>query len=129
MRTIALIAAVLLLTGCDVSSEAAPPPIEAPIIAGPDYSGGFDAAGAGWRIAVRGSSVVLARPDLPDVATANPGVRVDGDQGVWDGMAGEARLVLRLTPVDCADGDRHLAYAAEVWIDGETLRGCAAKQS
>ena len=139
MRAAVLIAALFavaapMLTGCDAplgSNENAPPPADAPITVGPDYGGDFDAVGTEpfWTLKIRDASMVLARPDHPEVATANPGVRADGDQGVWDGTVGERRLVLRLTPGDCSDGmsDRHYGYSAEVWTDGETLRGCAAK--
>jgi uncharacterized membrane protein len=134
MRHALLIAAALLLAACGApmgSSEEAPPPADAPLTVGPDYSGDFDALGTEpfWAVKVRAESVTLTRPDQPEVTTANPGVRADGEQGVWDGTAGEQRLVLRLTPGECSDGmsDRRYGYAAEVWIDGETLRGCAAK--
>lgn len=134
MRTAVLIAAVLILAACDAplgSNENAPPPADAPMTVGPDYGGDFDAVGTEpfWALKIRAASMTLARPDQADVATANPGVRADGDQGVWDGTAGEQRLVLRLTPGDCSDGmsDRRYGYSAEVWIDGETLRGCASR--
>jgi uncharacterized membrane protein len=134
MRHALLITALLKLAACGApmgSSEDAAPPADAPIMVGPDYSGDFDAIGTEpfWAVKVRADSVSLARPDYPEVTTANPGVRADGEQGVWDGAAGERRLVLRLTPGECTDGmsDRRYGYAAEVWIDGETLRGCAAK--
>ncbi|WP_395445129.1 COG3650 family protein [Caulobacter sp. UC70_42] len=134
MRTAVLIAAALVLAACDAplgSNENAPPPADAPVMMGPDYGGDFDAVGTEpfWTLKIRAASMTLARPDHAEVATANPGVRADGDQGVWDGTVGEQRLVLRLTPGDCSDGmsDRHYGYSAEVWIDGETLRGCASK--
>ena len=135
MRTIALIATALLITACGDTplgaSEEAPPPADAPIVVGPDYSGDFDAVGTEpfWAIKVRADRTTLTRPDHPDVTTANTGVRIDGEQGVFDATAGETRLVLRLTPGDCTDGmsNRHYGYQAEVWIDRETLRGCASK--
>ncbi|MCA0356864.1 MAG: hypothetical protein LCH78_08305 [Proteobacteria bacterium] len=134
MRHALLIAAALTLAACGApmgASEETPPPADAPVTAGPDYSGDFDAVGTEpfWSVKVRAESLTLSRPDQADVATANPGVRADGEQGVWDATADERRLVLRLTPGDCSDGmsDRRYGYAAEVWIDGETLRGCAAK--
>lgn len=136
MRTAVLIAAALLLTACGQtpmgSAEEAPPPADAPVAVGPDYSGDFDAVGTEpfWNVKVRSQSVTLSRPDHPDVAPANPGVRADGEQGVWDATVGEdQRLVLRVTPGECSDGmsDRRYGYVAEVWIDGETLKGCASK--
>jgi len=134
MRAAALAVTALLITACDAplgSSEQTPPPADAPIILGPDYTGDFDAVGTEpfWAIKVRADSMSLTRPDHPEVTTANTGVRIDGEQGVFDATAGETRLVLRLTPGDCTDGmsDRHYGYHAEVWIDHETLRGCASK--
>lgn len=134
MRAAAPIAIALMLAACEApmgSTEQAPPPADAPVTVGPDYSGDFDALGTEpfWNVKVRAGGMTLARPDQPEVATANPGVRVDGEQGVFDATVGEQRLVLRLTPGDCSDGmsDRRYGYAAEVWIDGETLRGCADK--
>lgn len=113
------------------STEQAPPPADAPVAVGPDYSGDFDAVGTEpfWNLKVRAGGMTLARPDHPEVTTANPGPRADGDQGVFDASVGEQRLVLRLTPGDCSDGmsDRRYGYTAEVWIDGETLKGCAAR--
>jgi len=139
MRTAVLIVSLItlcttVLAACDAplgSNESAPPPADAPVTMGPDYGGDFDAVGTEpfWTLKVRAEGMTLDRPEHPKVATANPGVRADGDQGVWDATLGEQRLVLRLTPGDCTDGmsDRHHGYSAEVWIDGETLRGCAAK--
>jgi uncharacterized membrane protein len=133
MRTAALIAVALLITACGPSpmgsSEDAPPPADAPAPVGPDYSGDFDAVGTEpfWTLKVRAGGLTLSRPDHADVTIANPGPRADGDQGVFDASAGEQRLVLRLTPGDCTDGmsGRHYGYLAEVWVDGETLKGCA----
>jgi uncharacterized membrane protein len=133
MRTAALIAVALLITACGPSpmgsSEDAAPPADAPVAVGPDYSGDFDAVGTEpfWTLKVRADGLTLARPDHADVTIASPGPRADGDQGVFDASAGEQRLVLRLTPGDCTDGmsGRHYGYLAEVWVDGETLKGCA----
>lgn len=139
MRTVVLISALFTLSGvilaaCDAplgSNGDMPPPADAPVMLGPDYGGAFDAVGTEpfWTLKIRPAGMTLERPDRPVVATANPGVRADGDQGVWDAMRGEQRLILRLTPGDCSDGmsDRHYPYSAEVWTDGETLRGCAAR--
>ena len=57
-------------------------------------------------------------------------MRIDGQQGVWDSngaVEDKGRLVVRLTPGVCTDGmsDRVYRFYAEVWIDGETLKGCA----
>ncbi|WP_297507595.1 hypothetical protein [uncultured Caulobacter sp.] len=139
MRARILIAigpALLALAACDApmgASETAPPPADAPVILGPDYGGDFDAGGTEpfWSVKVRAGGMTLTRPDQQDLVTANPGPRADGDQGVWDASAGERRLVLRLTPGDCSDGmsDRRHGWRAEVWVDGETLKGCADRSA
>lgn len=139
LRTIATLAlvvtAALTLAACGESmgaSEEATPPADAPAASGPDYSGDIDVLGTEpfWTVRIRSGGVALTRPDHPDVSNANPGVRLDGQQGVWDSNGareGEGRLVVRLTPGVCTDGmsDRVYRFRAEVWIDGETLAGCA----
>jgi uncharacterized membrane protein len=140
LRTAALLTLCLVLpltlAACGESmgaSEEAPPPADAPPSARvPDYSGDIDIIGTEpfWSVKVREGSVSLTRPDHPEVRNANPGVRLDGQQGVWDSNGvkeDEGRLVARLTPGVCSDGmsDRVYRFYAEVWIDGETLKGCA----
>lgn len=134
-RKVVFCALALVLTGCGESmgaSEDAPPPADAPAVKGPDYSGDIDVLGAEpfWAVKIRAASVALSRPDHPEVSNANPGVRIDGQQGVWDSNGpteGEGRLVVRLTPGVCTDGmsDRVYRFSAEIWVDGETLKGCA----
>lgn len=140
-RAIAVISLALLLSAglaaCGQSmgaSETAAPPADAPVAAGPDYAGDFDVIGTEpfWSVKIRSASVVLTRPDAAQVSNANPGVRIDGEQGVWDsnGQSEDAgRLVVRLTPGVCTDGmsDRVYRFYAEVWIDRETLKGCAER--
>lgn len=138
-RTAATLALVLTsalaLTACGESmgaSEEAPPPADAPAARGADYSGDLDVLGTEpfWTVKIRAAGLSLTRPDHPDVSNANPGVRLDGQQGVWDSNGAsqeQGRLVVRLTPGVCTDGmsDRVYRFRGEVWIDGETLRGCA----
>ena len=97
-------------TGCDVPGSS--PPIRPVRFAKPRLA--YSAV----------SSIALGR--LAPIARE---VGIDGEQGVFDTTAGETRLVLRLTPGECSDGmsDRRYGYLAEVWIDGETLKGCASK--
>lgn len=136
-RTAALSILLLMLAACGEapmgSSEDSAPPADAPAAArAPDYAGDFDVVGTEpfWAVKIRAASVVLTRPDSPEVSNANPGVRIDGQQGVWDSsgvVEDKGRLVVRLTPGVCTDGmsDRVYRFYAEVWIDGETLKGCA----
>lgn len=136
-RTAALSILLLALAACGEapmgSSEDSAPPADAPASArAPDYAGDFDVVGTEpfWAVKIRAASVVLTRPDSPEVSNANPGVRIDGQQGVWDSsgvVEDKGRLVVRVTPGVCTDGmsDRVYRFYAEVWIDGETLKGCA----
>ena len=134
-RTAAFCVLALTLTACGQSmgaSEDAAPPADAPRVKGADYSGDFDALGTEpfWNVKIRAADLALSRPDQAEVRNANPGVRLDGLQGVWDSsgaVAGQGRLVVRLTPGVCTDGmsDRIYRFAAEIWVDGTTLRGCA----
>ncbi|PTS88999.1 MULTISPECIES: COG3650 family protein [unclassified Caulobacter] len=133
VRTAALTVLLALLAACGPgpmgASEEAPPPADAPDALAETYAGDFDVVGTEpfWSVKIRASGLVLTRPDQPERRQSNPGVRLDGVQGIWDSSAGEARLVVRLTPGACGDGmsDRVYRYFAEVWIDGETRRGCA----
>jgi len=137
LRTAALLTLCLVLTACGESpmgaTEDAPPPADAPAIAkGSDYSGDIDVIGTEpfWNVQIREGGVALTRPDHSEVRNANPGVRLDGEQGVWDSNGvkeDEGRLVVRLTPGVCSDGmsDRVYRFFAEIWVDGETLKGCA----
>lgn len=136
-RTTALLTFCLALAGCGEApmgaSEDTAPPADAPAGArDPNYAGDINVIGTEpfWNVQIRDDSVALTRPDHPEVRNANPGVRLDGEQGVWDSNGvkeDEGRLVVRLTPGVCSDGmsDRVYRFSAEVWVDGETLKGCA----
>ncbi len=144
IRSTAVVVACLLLAGCGdgplgAAEGAAPAPADAPAgaAAGPDYAGDFDLVGTEpfWAGKVRAETLSLDRMEGGAVSLPNPGVRIDGEQGVWDAeQPGEAeaeghRLVFRLTPQPCSDGmsDRVFSHAAEVWLDGATFKGCAAR--
>jgi len=107
----------------------AAPPADAPASAppGPDFSGEFNLVGTEpfWGGKIRPDGLVLSRAGQPDVTAANPGVQVSGDVGVW----GTGHLVFRLEPEPCSDGmsDRRYGYRAEATINGEVLKGCAAR--
>ncbi|AYV45554.1 hypothetical protein CFHF_16715 [Caulobacter flavus] len=143
-RSAVVFAACLLLAGCGdgplgAAEGASSVPADAPAGAapGPDYAGDFDLAGTEpfWVGRVREGGLTLDRMEGGAVTLSNPGVRIDGEQGVWDAEAGAPtggqghRLVFRLTPQPCSDGmsDRVFTHAAEVWLDGTTFKGCAAR--
>ena len=144
IRSTAVVVACLLLAGCGdgplgAAEGAAPAPADAPAgaAAGPDYAGDLDLVGTEpfWAGKVWAETLSLDRMEGGAVSLPNPGVRIDGEQGVWDAeQPGEAeaeghRLVFRLTPQPCSDGmsDRVFSHAAEVWLDGATFKGCAAR--
>jgi uncharacterized membrane protein len=141
MRFTVVVAACVLLAGCGdgpmgQSEGASAAPADAPTSVGPDYGGDFDLVGTEpfWSGRIREDGLLLDRMEGGAVSLPNPGVRIDGEQGVWDAeQPGEAgaghRLVFRLTPQPCSDGmsDRAFSHAAEVWIDGATLKGCAGR--
>jgi uncharacterized membrane protein len=123
----------LLLAACGespmgASEGASVAPADAPAATppGPDYSGDFDLVGTEpfWGGKIRREGLSLTRPDQPEVIAANPGVRIEGDVGVW----GSGHLVFKLTPEACSDGmsDRRYPYRAEVTFNGAVLKGCAA---
>jgi hypothetical protein len=144
IRSTAVVVACVLLAGCGdgplgAAEGATSAPADAPagVAPGPDYAGDFDLVGTEpfWAGRVRDEALTLDRMEGGAVSLSNPGVRIDGEQGVWDaeqpaeaGAEGH-RLVFRLTPQPCSDGmsDRVFSHAAEVWLDGATLRGCAAR--
>ena len=113
------------------ASEEAAAPADAPVSAGPDYAGDFDAVGTEpfWTVKIRADGLALTRPDHPEITNPNPGVRPEGEQGVWESTSDGGRLRVRLTPGACSDGmsDRAYGYFAQVSIDGEALKGCAER--
>jgi uncharacterized membrane protein len=122
-----------LLAGCGetpmgASDGGAGAPADAPASAPPgaDFSGDFDLVGTEpfWSGKVRADGLTLSRAGQAEISAANPGVRPEGDVGVW----GAGHLVFKLEAEPCTDGmsDRLYAYRAEVAINGEVLRGCAA---
>jgi len=144
IRSTAVVVACVLLAGCGdgplgAAEGATTAPADAPagVAPGPDYAGDFDLVGTEpfWAGKVREGTLTLDRMEGGAVSLPNPGVRIDGEEGVWDaeqpaevGAEGH-RLVFRLTPQPCSDGmsDRVFSHAAEVWLDGATLKGCAAR--
>lgn len=137
-RTLVLLASCLVLTGCGEApmgaSEDAAPPADAPAATpaeaeGADYSGDIDIIGTEpfWSVRIRADGITLTRPDHPELRNANPGARLEGEQGVWPSRGGQGQVAVRLTPGVCSDGmsDRTYRFFAEILVDGETLKGCA----
>ncbi len=111
------------------SEGASSAPADAPASAppGPDFSGEFQLVGTEpfWGGRIQPDGLTLSRAGQPDVNAANTGVRVEGDVGVW-GVGG---LVFKLRSEPCSDGmsDRRYGYRAEATINGQVLKGCAAR--
>jgi len=137
-RTIAAFGLILISTaylsacgetpmGASEGSATAPADAPASAPAGADFSGDFQLVGTEpfWSGRIQADGLTLSRAGQPDVSAANTGVRVEGDVGVW-GVGG---LIFRLHPEPCSDGmsDRQYDYRAEVTINGEVLKGCAAR--
>ncbi|WP_340645979.1 hypothetical protein [Phenylobacterium sp.] len=146
MRSIVLTAvSLLILTACAPQAPdgaAAPPPADAPAtapaptppVASPipeEFSGDMDARGTEpfWGLQIRGTQITLQRPDHPAAVGPNPGLVMKDGKAVWESQAGTDRLVVTLSLEPCSDGmsDLKYAYAAQVVLGTETLKGCAGK--
>ncbi len=106
-------------------------PASAPGVATPTQGEAVDANGTEpfWAVKIRRDTIVLSRPDHPDVMAVNSGPFADGDRTVWrstSAATGES-LTVALTPGDCANGmsDRHFPLKAQVVLGSSTLNGCA----
>lgn len=138
MRPIfALVIAAAALAACQPQTDdgsPATPPADAPTTAQTApalpaaFTGDIDARGTEpfWSLTIRGDQVTLHRPDQPDLTTtAVQGAHMDGAAVVF----GDAPLTVRLTEAQCSDGMSDLTYplTAEVVVQSQTLKGCAAK--
>lgn len=104
-------------------------PDENPVAHGPanDYRSEMRLTGTEpfWGVRI-GDKITLQRPDYPDLVVANAGPTINGDVAVWNARG----LTIRLEPqAGCSDGmsDNRYPYAATVTVNGETLKGCAAR--
>ena len=106
-------------------------PASAPGVAAPAQAEAVDANGTEpfWAVKIRRDTIVLSRPDHPDVMAVNAGPFADGDRTVWrstSAATGES-LTVALAPGDCSNGmsDRHFPLKAQVMLGASTLNGCA----
>jgi uncharacterized membrane protein len=134
LRSAAALCLIFGLAACGeapmgASEGASSAPADAPASSppGPNFSGDFQLVGTEpfWGGRIQADGLTLSRAGQPDVMAANTGVRVAGDVGAW-GVGG---LVFRLEPEPCSDGmsDRRYDYRAEVTVNGQVLKGCAAR--
>lgn len=128
----ALIAAAIALAACQPQTDdgsPAVPPADAPPPALPAvFTGDIDARGTEpfWSLTIRGNQLTLSRPDQPNLIVGNSkGGALEGQAAVF----GYEPLTVRLTETKCSDGMSDLTYplTAEVTVQGQTLKGCAAK--
>ncbi|HSK42138.1 MAG TPA: hypothetical protein VK943_20400 [Arenibaculum sp.] len=104
-------------------------PKDNPVAHGPatDYRSEMQLTGTEpfWGVRI-GDKITLMRPDHADLVVANAGPTINGDVAVWNARG----LTIRLEPqAGCSDGmsDHRYPYAAMVTVDGEVLKGCAAR--
>lgn len=104
-------------------------PGTSPVAHGPatDYRAGMRLTGTEpfWGVRI-GDKITLQRPDHADLVVANAGPTINGDVAVWNARG----LTVRIEPqAGCSDGmsDNRYPYAATVTVDGEVLKGCAAR--
>ncbi|HYG27983.1 MAG TPA: hypothetical protein VD906_13900 [Caulobacteraceae bacterium] len=78
-----------------------------------------------WGAQIGQQRIVLQRADHPSITIANTGPTINGDVAVWNAR----EFSIRLEPGNCSDGmsDNRYPYNATITVQGETLRGCAAR--
>ncbi len=119
----------LTLAACDPrahdSPGAATPPADAPAERpAAAFDGEFQLVGTEpfWGVSIKGSRIVLDRPEDPDIVAPRTTPIMEGASAVWTSET----LTVRLTPGDCSDGmsDRDYAYTAKVKVGDVNLEGC-----
>ncbi len=137
-RIVALSITAFLLAACSPEApgggEAAPPadaPAPAPVPgadSGAEFKVDFSARGNEplWAIDIKGTSIVLTRPDAPAVTATNAGLAATDSQAIWTAQAGATPVTVTITKGDCSDGmsDLKYGYSAQVVWGAETLKGC-----
>ena len=137
-RIAALSVTALLLVACSPEAPGggeAQPPADAPAAApapavdpGAAFKADFSASGTEpfWRVDIKGTDVVLTRPDAPAATATNAGLAATESQATWTAQAGSKAVTVTMTKGDCSDGMSDLAYgySAEVKWGAETLKGC-----
>ena len=137
-RIIVLSAAAILLVACSPEAPGggeAPPPADAPA-SGPapavDPAAAFkvDFSARGnepfWGVDIKGTDIVLTRPDALAATATNAGLATTASQAIWTAQAGATPVTVTLTKGDCSDGmsDLKYGYTARVVWGAETLEGC-----
>jgi len=137
-RIIVLSAAALLLAACQPEAPGggeAAPPADAPAAtpapaadAGAAFRVDFSASGTEpfWRVDIKGTDIVLTRPDAPAATATNAGLAATDAAATWTAQAGATPVTVTVTAGECSDGmsDLKYGYTAQVVWGGETLKGC-----
>jgi uncharacterized membrane protein len=126
----ATVAASLTLGGCGGHRDIAqddPPPVPDTAL---NFSQPIDAHGAAgaWTLSVRGTQLILRRPNQPDVVATAPGAVIQAHTASWTGaIAGGGSMKVTLYASNCREGPDMPAWpmAAEVSLArAATLNGC-----
>jgi len=138
-RIVALSVAAFLLAACSPEAPGggeAEPPADAPaatpapaVDPAAPFRIDFSARGNEpfWRIDIKGTDIVLTRPDAPATTATNAGLAASANQAIWTAQAGAAPVTVTVTAGECSDGmsDLKYAYSADVTWGSEALKGCA----
>lgn len=138
-RIVVLSAAAFVLAACSPEAPGggeAQPPADAPAPApapaadpGAAFRVDFSARGNEpfWRVDIKGTDVVLTRPDAAAATATNAGLAATANQAIWTAQAGATPVTVTVTAGDCSDGmsDLKYGYTARVVWGGEALNGCA----
>lgn len=79
-----------------------------------------------WRLDVKGTTLVLTRPDEPAVTATGAVLAASSGKAVWTAEAATPPVVASLSAGTCSDGmsDRVYPYTAEVKVGDLVLKGC-----
>ena len=137
-RIVALSITAFLLAACSPEAPGggdAQPPADAPAATPPPtadpgaaFRVDFSARGNEpfWGVDIKGSSIVLTRPDAPAATATNAALAATDSQAIWTAQSGATPVTVTLTKGDCSDGmsDLKYGYSAQVVWGAETLKGC-----
>jgi uncharacterized membrane protein len=83
-----------------------------------------------WALDVKGTTLMLTRPDQPVLTAANARLAASSGKAIWTaqatGPAGEITVIATVSAGECSDGmsDRAYPYIAEVKVGEVLLKGC-----
>lgn len=79
-----------------------------------------------WNLQVKGTTLILTRPDEPALTAANAVLAASSGKAVWTAEGATPPVVASLSAGTCSDGmsDRVYPYTAEVKVGDLVLKGC-----